>query len=182
MLDELDDTQRSLLQRTTNFYSVKFRNHGGIVMPIIVRLHYADSTNEIVRIPVQIWRSNGDEVSKLFVSEKEVVRIELDPYRETADTESSNNHWPPKLIPSRSKLYKSKSSDNEMRKAKRKKEADEKKAAEEQKKAAQEADQANASEPNAKGTDPASSKDTPSSKSSDAGSAEKKLPVSDQGE
>ncbi len=182
MLDELDDTQRSLLQRTTNFYSVKFRNHGGIVMPIIVRLHYADSTNEIVRIPVQIWRSNGDEVSKLFVSEKEVVRIELDPYRETADTESSNNHWPPKLIPSRFKLYKSKSSDNEMRKAKRKKEAEEKKAAEEQKKAAQEADQANASEPNAKGTDPASSEDTPSSKSSDVGSAEKKLPVSDQGE
>ena len=181
MLDELDDTQRSLLQRTTNFYSVKFRNHGGIVMPIIVRLHYADSTNEIVRIPVQIWRSNGDEVSKLFVSEKEVVRIELDPYRETADTESSNNHWPPKLIPSRFKLYKSKSSDNEMRKAKRKKEAEEKKAAEEQKKAAQEADQANASEPNGKGTDQASSKDRPSSKSSEAGSAEKKLPVSNQG-
>lgn len=181
MLDELDDTQRSLLQRTTNFYSVKFRNHGGIVMPIIVRLHYADSTNEIVRIPVQIWRSNGDEVSKLFVSEKEVVRIELDPYRETADTESSNNHWPPKLIPSRFKLYKSKSSDNEMRKAKRKKEAEEKKAAEEQKKAAQEADQANESEPNGKGTDQASSKDRPSSKSSEAGSAEKKLPVSNQG-
>lgn len=131
MLEELDDTQRSLLQRTTNFYVVKFRNHGGIVMPIIVRLHYADNTNEIVRVPVDIWRSNGDSVSKLFVSEKEIVRMELDPFRETADTESSNNHWPPKLIPSRFKLYKSGSSDNEMRKANKKKEAAEKKAAKE---------------------------------------------------
>lgn len=131
MLEELDDTQRSLLQRTTNFYVVKFRNHGGIVMPIIVRLHYTDNTNEIVRVPVDIWRSNGDSVSKLFVSEKEIVRMELDPFRETADTESSNNHWPPKLIPSRFKLYKSGSSDNEMRKANKKKEAAEKKAAKE---------------------------------------------------
>jgi hypothetical protein len=100
-------------------------------MPIIVRLHYADNTNEIVRVPVDIWRSNGDSVSKLFVSEKEIVRMELDPFRETADTESSNNHWPPKLIPSRFKLYKSGSSDNEMRKANKKKEAAEKKAAKE---------------------------------------------------
>lgn len=133
MLEELDDEQRSLLQRTTNFYVVKFRNHGGLVMPIIVRLHYADSTNEIVRVPVDIWRSNGDVVEKLFVSEKEVVRMELDPFRETADTETSNNHWPPRLIPSRFKLYKSKSGDNEMRRAKKKKEAAEKKEAEEKK-------------------------------------------------
>ncbi|MEC7678065.1 MAG: aminopeptidase, partial [Planctomycetota bacterium] len=133
MLEELDDEQRSLLQRTTNFYVVKFRNHGGLVMPIIVRLHYADSTSEIVRVPVDIWRSNGDVVEKLFVSEKEVVRMELDPFRETADTETSNNHWPPRLIPSRFKLYKSKSGDNEMRRAKKKKEAAEKKEAEEQK-------------------------------------------------
>jgi hypothetical protein len=137
MLEELDDTQRSLLQRTTNFYVVKFRNHGGIVMPIIVRLHYADNTNEIVRVPVDIWRSNGDSVSKLFVSEKEIVRMELDPFRETADTESSNNHWPPKLIPSRFKLYKSGSSDNEMRKANKKKEAADKKAAKEAENASQ---------------------------------------------
>ena len=131
MLEGLDDDQRSLLQRTTNFYVIKFHNHGGIVMPIIVRLHYSDNSNEIVRIPVDIWRSNGDQVAKLFVTEKEIVRMELDPFRETADTEESNNHWPPRLIPSRFKLYKSKSSDNEMRRANKKKEAEEKKAAKE---------------------------------------------------
>ena len=145
MLEGLDDEQRAMLERTTNFYVVKFRNHGGIVMPIIIRLHYADSTNEIIRVPVDIWRSNGDQVSKLFVSEKEVVRMELDPFLETADTELSNNHWPPKLIPSRFKLYKTSKSDNEMRKAKKKKEAAEKKAAEEAKekdKAAEDAETA----------------------------------------
>lgn len=163
MLEGLDDPQRSLLQRTTNFYVVRFRNHGGIVMPIIVRLHYADNTTEIVQVPVDIWRSNGDQVAKLFVSEKEIVRMELDPYRQTADTDSSNNHWPPRLVPSRFKLYKSKSSDNEMRRANKKKEAEEKKAAEAkkaaEKKEAEQAKQDSAKAENAKTAEEATKAD-----------------------
>lgn len=118
MLDELDEKQRALLKRTTNFYVVRFRNAGGLVMPIIVRVHYADNTNELVRIPADIWRANGTQVDRLFVSEKEIARLELDPYRETADTETSNNHWPPKLVPSRFQLFKDKESENDMQKAK----------------------------------------------------------------
>ena len=86
-------------------------------MPIIVRVHYDDNTHTLVKIPADIWRGNGEQVDKLFVSDKEIVRLELDPYRETADTEGSNNHWPPKLVPSRFRLYKDKKSENEMQKA-----------------------------------------------------------------
>ncbi len=117
-LEDLDDEQRSLLRRKTNFYVATFENVGGLVMPIIVRLYYHDSTSEVVTIPAQIWRSGGDKVRKLFMTDKEIVRIEVDPRRETADTDESNNHYPPKIVPSRFKLYKSsKSGKNPMQKA-----------------------------------------------------------------
>ncbi len=116
-LDGLDDKQRAMLKRSTNFYVVSFRNVGGLVMPIIVRIHYADNTSELVRIPAEIWRRNSQQVDKLFVTDKEIVRFELDPRRETADTEESNNYWPPKLVPSRFKLFKDETKKNPMQKA-----------------------------------------------------------------
>jgi len=116
-LDGLDAEERALLKRTTNFYVARFRNVGGLVMPIIVRIHYSDNSNELVRIPAQIWRQDSRHVDKLFVTDKEIVRMELDPYRETADTEDSNNTWPPKLVPSRFRLFKDKKKKNPMQKA-----------------------------------------------------------------
>ena len=117
-LDELEEKDRALLKRSTNFYVVRFKNLGGLVMPIIVRVHYDDSTNELVRIPAQIWRKDSRQVDKLFVTDKEIVRLELDPFRETADTEDSNNFYPPKLIPSRFKLFKTEKKKNPMQKLK----------------------------------------------------------------
>ncbi|WP_197455107.1 M1 family metallopeptidase [Stieleria varia] len=116
-LDGLSSDERSLLRRTTNFYVVDFRNVGGLVMPVIVRIHYSDNTNEMLRIPAEIWRRNSQRVSKLIVSDKEIVSLELDPKRETADSSESNNHWPPKLVPSRFKLFKDEKKKNEMQKA-----------------------------------------------------------------
>jgi hypothetical protein len=116
-LEGLDAKERAMLRRTTNFYVVSFRNVGGLVMPVIVRVHYSDNTSELIRIPAEIWRSNSQRVDKLFVTDKEIVRFELDPQHETADTEESNNYWPPKLVPSRFKLFKDKKPKNPMQKA-----------------------------------------------------------------
>ena len=105
------------MRRTTNFYVVDFRNVGGLVMPILVRVHYADSTSEMMMFPAQIWRHNSKHVSKLIVTDKEIVRLELDPKRQTADVEQANNHWPKKLVPSRFKLFKDETKKNPMQKA-----------------------------------------------------------------
>ncbi len=117
-IDGLDADERSLLRRSTNFYVVTFKNLGGLVMPIIVRLHYTDGSNELVTIPAQVWRHDSRSVNKLFITDKELLRIELDPKRQTADVERSNNHWPPKLEPSRFKLFKDDKPKNPMQKAK----------------------------------------------------------------
>jgi hypothetical protein len=91
---------------------------GGLVMPIIVRVHYNDNTFESLRIPAEIWRYNSKEVKKLFITDKEIVRIQLDPQRETADTQKSNNQWPPKIETNRFKLFKAEKKKNAMQKAK----------------------------------------------------------------
>lgn len=63
-------------------------------MPIIVKFEYEDGTSEIKRIPVEIWLKTNDKTSKTFVSEKRPVNVILDPNKETADVNRSNNKWP----------------------------------------------------------------------------------------
>ena len=62
-------------------------------MPIIIEWTFKDGTKEIDRIPAQVWRHNENQARKMFMKEKEVVSIKLDPMRETADINESNNTW-----------------------------------------------------------------------------------------
>lgn len=62
-------------------------------MPIIIEWTYKDGSKEIDRIPAQVWRLNENKVVKTFMKDKEVTSIKLDPMRETADIDESNNTW-----------------------------------------------------------------------------------------
>jgi hypothetical protein len=85
-----------------HMYELTFSNKGGLVMPIIIEWTYKDGTKEVDRIPAQVWRLNENKVVKTFVKDKEVESIKLDPYRETADINESNNVY--KSIPEPSKF------------------------------------------------------------------------------
>jgi len=76
-----------------HFYELTFSNKGGLVMPIILEWTYEDGTTEIERIPAQIWRKNENKIVKTFMKDKKVKSIKLDPMRETADIDESNNSW-----------------------------------------------------------------------------------------
>lgn len=90
------------------FYELSFSNKGGLVMPVIVEFTYTDGTKKIDRIPAQIWRHNEQHASKFYVQDKEVASIRLDPMRETADIDESNNTWGGKAQTSRFELFKQK--------------------------------------------------------------------------
>lgn len=75
-------------------------------MPIILEWTYKDGTKEVERIPVQVWRLNENKVIKTFVKDKEVASIKLDPMRETADINESNNNWNTIPEPSRFTIFK----------------------------------------------------------------------------
>ncbi len=108
---KLEQWQKELLVDERNFYIVDFENKGGLVMPIILDLTYADNTIERVTLPAEIWRRNSKKVSKLLIRDKEITAIAIDPNWETADVDVNNNYWPARPIKSRFELYKRKKKD-----------------------------------------------------------------------
>jgi hypothetical protein len=115
----LSDKEKKYFAKDDNYYEITFENKGGLVMPIIVQLNFKDGTNELHRIPAEIWRYDSESVTKTFATKKEVESITLDPYVETADVETANNHYPPKAEMSKFQIYKYKKrpSQNTMQKA-----------------------------------------------------------------
>ena len=97
MLEELTDREKELLEEEHNFYIVDLENVGGLVMPVILKVNYVDDSSEIFRYPAEIWRYDNVNVAKLIISDKEIVSLELDPYQETGDTDTDNNHFPRKI-------------------------------------------------------------------------------------
>ena len=119
----LNEDEKEILNKNQHFYEVKFSNIGGLVMPIILNFSFKDNSNEVIKIPAEIWKKNDLEISKVFAFDNEVTQIELDPFMETADTDRSNNFWPQQLEASKFELYKYKNrrdrpSNNPMKKKK----------------------------------------------------------------
>ena len=105
LLEQLDDGQRGLLLNETYFYVLEFKNVGGLVMPLILDLEMADGSIRNIHIPAEIWLRQPKSVSKLITSKKKIVRFTVDPRQETADTDLSNNRWPPQLEKTRFELF-----------------------------------------------------------------------------
>jgi len=112
MLADFDPWERKAFDRAIkedkNYYVLQFSNLGGLVMPILLELTYADGSKESIDIPAEIWRRSYAKVNKLIVTEKgkQLVSVVVDPYWLTADVDNENNHYPRRIIPSRIESYK----------------------------------------------------------------------------
>ncbi len=119
------DKEKREMYGDKNFYELHFSNVGGLVMPVIIEWTFEDGTKELQKIPVEIWRLNENNFTKVFVKDKQVTGIVIDPYQETADIDRRNNSWPEvKQMPSRFQIYKKhkmEESLNPMQKAARRK-------------------------------------------------------------
>jgi len=115
-LKKLEPWERETFERAVredkNYYVMDFSNLGGLVMPILLEMEFADGTTQTMRIPAEIWRRTPKAVSKLIVTDKdkELVSVTVDPRWETADVDVENNYYPRRIIPSRIEAYKSKKS------------------------------------------------------------------------
>ncbi len=114
LLESLDEDEKSALRGGSNFYLVDLRNIGGLVMPVILEIEYADGKKEELRIPAEIWRRNNQAVTKMIVTPREIKSIVVDPHLETADTDLSNNAWPPKPVKTPFQLFKERETPNPM--------------------------------------------------------------------
>ncbi|ELR68125.1 Zn-dependent aminopeptidase [Fulvivirga imtechensis AK7] len=107
-MNRVDD--KAIMQKFEgkNLYQVRFKNEGGLVMPVIVEFTFKDGTKTTEKIPAEIWRYNEEEATKVFVFDKEVTNIVLDPKLETADTDVENNIFPRQEVPSEFDQFKDK--------------------------------------------------------------------------
>lgn len=105
---ELLSTEEQAKYAGKYFYELSFSNKGGLIMPIIVEFTYKDGSKKIDKIPAQIWRLNELKTSKFYVEDKEVASIQIDPMRETADIDESNNTWGIKEKASKFQIFKQK--------------------------------------------------------------------------
>ncbi|MBJ6369648.1 M1 family metallopeptidase [Snuella sedimenti] len=108
IMDNFTTEERKSIKSPKYFYNVTFEKPGGLVMPIIVKYSYADGTSKTETYPAQIWRHNDKEVNKAIASDKEIVSITVDPNKETADIDTSNNAWPKEIKQSEFDQFKEK--------------------------------------------------------------------------
>jgi len=95
-----DGEVRGQLQNK-NIYEVTIKNKGGLVTPVIVEWTFKDGSKEVERLPAEIWRINENEVKKVFVKEKEVASVIIDPTGETGEVNPSDNVFPKKATESK---------------------------------------------------------------------------------
>ena len=117
MFSALEPKQKKLLRSRNDFYVVDLENRGGLVTPIVLKLTHSDRSSREERLPAEIWAKNSRQVSRLIVSDREIASVEVDPHRESADVDRSNNIFPRKISRSRFQLYKDKQTRNEMQKS-----------------------------------------------------------------
>ncbi len=97
-LDEIDNlitSDRKLLDLKNYFTRVTIKNKGGLVTPIILKVSFDGlEQTKTYRLPAEIWTKSESSVSRLLITKQAITKIEIDPGRETADTDHTNNIWP----------------------------------------------------------------------------------------
>jgi hypothetical protein len=100
-LSRIDDKSVMEKMKGKNFYEVTLSNKGGLVMPVVVEWTYKDGSKEIERLPAEIWRTNEEKITKVFVKDKEVANMMVDPMNEMADINTTDNMFPKATQPSK---------------------------------------------------------------------------------
>ena len=95
----LDKKEREPLQNISA-YQIDFSNKGGLIMPIILEFTFEDGSKLNDKIPAQVWRHDEKNVSKTYYFDKKLKSVQLDPLKETADIDTSNNFWSSEKITS----------------------------------------------------------------------------------
>ena len=105
-MSNLTDEDKEFMAKQNRFYRVRFKNLGGLVMPVILHVTYEDGSEQVIRLPAEIWKQNSEKCATQIITDKPIKQFELDPYRETADANRNNNFFPAQLEPTRFQTFK----------------------------------------------------------------------------
>ena len=108
-LSRVDDKGIISKLQNKNIYEITVSNKGGLVMPVVIEWTFRDGTKEVEKIPAEVWRLNEQRFTKVFVKEKEVANVMIDPEMNTADINIEDNIFPKVYQPSLFDEFKRKS-------------------------------------------------------------------------
>ena len=92
--DQTIDSVHQTVQGGDAHVSVTYGNKGRMVMPLLVRFTFSDSTTRDVTYPADVWRTNPASYTASYTFPRRTVsRIVLDPDGDLPDTERTNNTW-----------------------------------------------------------------------------------------
>lgn len=100
-LSRVDDREIISKLQDKNIYEITVSNRGGLVMPVVIEWTFKDGTREVEKIPAEVWRLDEKRFTKVFVKDKEVVNVMIDPNMDTADINIEDNFFPKVYQPSR---------------------------------------------------------------------------------
>lgn len=75
-----------------NGVQITVENLGQLPMPTTIQLKFKDGTDQVVKLPVEIWKRNTEWTFKVD-STKEIAEVKLDPKSEIPDVNPKNNTW-----------------------------------------------------------------------------------------
>ena len=75
-----------------NGAQITVENIGQLPMPTTVQVKFKDGTQQIVTIPVEVWKRNTEWTFKIS-SIKEIDQVKLDPDSKIPDVNIQNNSW-----------------------------------------------------------------------------------------
>jgi len=100
--DQAADSLLGTTQYGSHYYRVEIENEGQLLMPVQIGVKYVDGSEDLMKLPIDIWRNNEITFSKGFFTDKKVAEIELDPNQVFADVNRDNNKWTAPIVdPSR---------------------------------------------------------------------------------
>ncbi|MCX8081019.1 MAG: M1 family metallopeptidase [Bacteroidia bacterium] len=99
------DSKEPFKYKDGYLYEITFKNKGGLPMPIFIQWIYSDGTMDLEKEHEYVWRKNEHTFVKTYYKKKKVKAIIIDPYRETADIDESNNTWNCNLQPPAFEIY-----------------------------------------------------------------------------
>ncbi len=110
ILNSVSEDVKKTFEDKRYFYELQFGKPGGLVMPIILEFTFEDGTTKRETLHAKIWRFNDTKVTKVFTFDKKLKAVTIDPDLETADVDTSNNHWPARVVESRFDTFRKKRS------------------------------------------------------------------------
>ncbi len=88
----LDQAVESVTAPEGEGTSVMLINRGTMVMPLELKITYADGETDTIKLPVEMW-NQGPRFTYRVSGSREVRAVEIDPRQALPDVDRSNNGW-----------------------------------------------------------------------------------------